>query len=56
MLRAFPPISVSSTLTVPSIFSNDPVCMTRRRRWSMNQAVFWVLLQLWAGDFRMDGL
>lgn len=42
MLRALPPIYVSSTSTSPDILSNEPVCTARRMRWVMNQALRWL--------------
>lgn len=42
MLRAFPPMNVSSTSTSPES-RKLLVCMARRMRWSMNHADFCVI-------------
>jgi hypothetical protein len=42
MLRASPPMNVSSLSTVPPSLRNVPVRMASRMRWSMNHAVFCV--------------
>ena len=42
MLRALPPMKVSSASTVPSSFPPCFACKASRSRDSMNHAVFWV--------------
>ena len=43
ILRAIPPMYVSSASTSPDIFSNEPELRASRILWLRNQAVFWVI-------------